>query len=83
MMSLTHALLCAALLVSSFSPMERAQAQRRGQQPAFLPNVPYDGRLTFVRVKYQMPEFGLFISLWNTKIYSSRIGETEWGRDLL
>ena len=58
MMSLTHALLCAALLVSSLSPMERAQAQRRGQQPAFMPNVPYDGRLTFVRVKYQMPEFG-------------------------
>ena len=58
MMSLTRALLCAALLVSSFSPIERAQAQRRGQQPAFMPNVPYDGRLTFVRVKYQMPEFG-------------------------
>jgi hypothetical protein len=33
-----------------------AHAQRRGQ-PAFLPNVPYDGRLTFVRVKYQLPDF--------------------------
>lgn len=47
-----------ALLLTALTPVTSAQAQRRGQQPAFQPNVPYDGRLTFVRVKYQMPEFG-------------------------
>ena len=57
MISLTRAALCAGLLLLSLAPQNAAQAQRRGQ-PAFLPNVPYDGRLTFVRVKYQMPEFG-------------------------
>ena len=57
MMSLTRAALCAGLLLLSTAPKNAAQAQRRGQ-PAFLPNVPYDGRQTFVRVKYQMPEFG-------------------------
>jgi len=57
MTSPTRALLLGALLLSSLSPLKSAPAQRRGQ-PEFLPNVPYDGRLTFVRVKYQMPEFG-------------------------
>lgn len=47
-----------ALLLTALAPVTSAQAQRRGQQPAFQPNVPYDGRLTFVRVKYHMPEFG-------------------------
>jgi len=56
MMSLTRAVLCAGLLLLCTAPQNAAQAQRRGQ-PAFLPNVPYDGRLTFVRVKYQIPEF--------------------------
>lgn len=32
-------------------------AQRRGI-PQFEPNVPYDGRYTFVRIKYIMPDFG-------------------------
>ncbi len=47
-----------ALLLTALAPVTSAQAQRRGQQPTFQPNVPYDGRLTFVRVKYHMPEFG-------------------------
>jgi hypothetical protein len=58
MISLTRTVLCAGLLLWSLAPQHTAHAQRRGQQPAFLPNVPYDGRQTFVRVKYQLPEFG-------------------------
>lgn len=57
MIPLIRAVLCGGLFLASLVPARAAQAQRRGQ-PAFLPNVPYDGRLTFVRVKYQMPEFG-------------------------
>jgi hypothetical protein len=53
---LTRAALCGGLFLASLVPARAAQAQRRGQ-PAFLPNVPYDGRLTFVRVKYQLPDF--------------------------
>ncbi len=30
-------------------------AQRRGRQPDILPNSPYDGRYTFVRVRYELP----------------------------
>ena len=56
MIALTRAELCGGLFLSSLVPARAAQAQRRGQ-PAFLPNVPYDGRLTFVRVKYQLPDF--------------------------
>jgi len=33
------------------------EAQRRRGTPEFEPNVPYDGRLTWVRVKYIMPDF--------------------------
>jgi len=33
-------------------------AQRRGRGPQpILPNVPYDGRITWVRIKYLMPDF--------------------------
>ncbi|AMW05865.1 DUF4159 domain-containing protein [Gemmatimonas phototrophica] len=34
-----------------------AGAQRRRGAPEFEPNVPYDGRFTWVRVKYIMPDF--------------------------
>lgn len=34
-----------------------AAAQRRRGQPQFEPNVPYDGRFTWVRVRYVMPDF--------------------------
>jgi hypothetical protein len=33
-----------------------AEAQRRGP-PQIEPNVPYDGRFTWVRVRYEMPDF--------------------------
>jgi hypothetical protein len=56
MIALTRAVLCGGLFLASLVPARAAHAQRRGQ-PAFLPNVPYDGRLTFVRVKYQLPDF--------------------------
>lgn len=49
-------LLHTVLLLSAVTWTPSVQAQRRGP-PAFLPNVPYDGRLTFVRVKYQLPDF--------------------------
>lgn len=49
-------LLHTVLLLSAVTWTPSVHAQRRGQ-PAFLPNVPYDGRLTFVRVKYQLPDF--------------------------
>lgn len=39
-----------------------AITQRRGGMPAIEPNVPYDGRQTFVRIRYNMPEFGGFRS---------------------
>lgn len=32
----------------------------RGRQPEFLPNSPYDGRYTFVRIKYDIPLGGGF-----------------------
>ena len=46
----------AALLVATLGPTP-GQAQRRRGTPEFEPNVPYDGRLTWVRVKYIMPDF--------------------------
>jgi hypothetical protein len=55
---MSRALLVGGALLALVVPDASVQAQRRGQQPAFLPNVPYDGRLTFVRVKYSLPEFG-------------------------
>jgi hypothetical protein len=36
---------------------DAAVAQRRRGAPEFEPNVPYDGRFTWVRVKYIMPDF--------------------------
>ncbi|MDQ8159472.1 MAG: DUF4159 domain-containing protein [Gemmatimonadota bacterium] len=57
MNALTRLLLCGGLCLTAWARPAAVQAQRRGQ-PAMQPNVPYDGRLTFVRVKYQMPEFG-------------------------
>ena len=46
----------AALLMATLTPVT-AQAQRRRGTPEFEPNVAYDGRLTWVRVKYIMPDF--------------------------
>ena len=46
----------AALLVATLVPTP-GRAQRRRGAPEFEPNVPYDGRLTWVRVKYIMPDF--------------------------
>ncbi|HCT57850.1 MAG TPA: DUF4159 domain-containing protein [Gemmatimonas aurantiaca] len=38
-----------------------AQGRRGGgRQPEFADNVPYDGRLTFARIRYTMPDFGGF-----------------------
>ncbi|NCW44593.1 MAG: DUF4159 domain-containing protein [Gemmatimonadaceae bacterium] len=44
------------LALSLLAP-SAGEAQRRRGPPAFEPNVPYDGRLTWVRVKYIMPDF--------------------------
>jgi hypothetical protein len=55
------ALLVAGLLVI---PTMTATAQRRGgggnRGPQILPNVPYDGRFTYVRVRYELPMDGGF-----------------------
>jgi hypothetical protein len=48
------ALACAA---SGVLCPDEAVAQRRRGAPEFEPNVPYDGRFTWVRVKYIMPDF--------------------------
>lgn len=51
-----RAMVAALGLLAAAGP---AEAQRRGRAaPEFEPNVPYDGRLTWVRIKYIMPEFG-------------------------
>ncbi len=47
-------IIMAAAVVSATLPLS-GDAQRRGQ-PTFEPNVPYDGRLTFVRIKYSLPD---------------------------
>lgn len=40
----------------AFAEVADAQGGRgRGRQPEFLPNSPYDGRYTFVRIKYDIP----------------------------
>lgn len=52
-MTLRLALLCALATVVTTD----LAAQRRRGAPEFEPNVPYDGRLTWVRVKYIMPDF--------------------------
>ncbi len=41
-----------AALIAAISTLD---AQRRGRQPDILPNSPYDGRYTFVRVRYEVP----------------------------
>lgn len=45
-----------AVFLSAMMP-DPASAQRRRGAPEFEPNVPYDGRFTWVRVKYIMPDF--------------------------
>jgi hypothetical protein len=50
-----RALAGSALVLCALAP--EAGAQRRGM-PEILPNVPYDGRLTWVRIRYTMPDFG-------------------------
>ncbi len=48
---------CAVALASA----AHAQGSRgRGRQPDVLPNAPYDGRYTFVRIKYDIPSGGGF-----------------------
>jgi hypothetical protein len=61
---MTGALRCtwlrAATLLGAIAVMllpDTAAAQRRRGAPDFEPNVPYDGRFTWVRVKYIMPDF--------------------------
>ena len=48
----------ALVLVTLIGTADAAQAQRGGRSrtPDFQPNVPYDGRYTFVRVKYDIPQ---------------------------
>ena len=54
--SLTSLGALAALLMTTLTA-GTGQAQRRRGTPEFEPNVAYDGRLTWVRVKYIMPDF--------------------------
>ena len=45
-------------LVLALSPLQSQRGRGRGFEA--LPNVPYDGRYTFVRISYDMGEFGRF-----------------------
>jgi hypothetical protein len=47
----------AVLRRRTLAATDSAAAQRRRGAPEFEPNVPYDGRFTWVRVKYIMPDF--------------------------
>jgi len=62
--------LAGALLMATVASVADAQRGRgRGrQQQVFEPNVPYDGRFTYVRIRYELPDFGGF-------------GDIKWAHD--
>lgn len=62
--------LAGVLLLATVASVAEAQRGRgRGrQQQMFEPNVPYDGRFTYVRIRYELPDFGGF-------------GDIKWAHD--
>jgi len=46
-----------AITIGLLFAVRELPAQRRGRTPPIEANVPYDGRLTWVRIKYIMPDF--------------------------
>lgn len=62
----SRALACAVWSMLALAPIAEAQrggggGRGRGRpQQEILPNVPYDGRFTYVRIKYELPELSSF-----------------------
>ncbi len=62
-LTVTRLLMASVVLLSvSATTLEaqRSGGRSRGRgraQPEFLPNVPYDGRFTYARIRYELPEF--------------------------
>ena len=49
----------------ALTPLEAQRRERGGSREQTLPNVPYDGRLTFARIRYSAGELGGFRGGWN------------------
>ena len=55
------ALLTSSVLLAAIAPTADAQRNGRGRGgPTIMPNVPYDGRFTYIRLKYDIPMDGGF-----------------------
>jgi hypothetical protein len=64
-----HVFTAGVMALAAFIPADAAHAQRRGggggrNGPQILPNVPYDGRFTYVRIRYESDGFSRGGASW-------------------